>query len=129
MKFIKSIVFIFIQTACFAQTTATASLSLTLPNIAYFSLVPDLSTVRIDGTSSSQAGSSITFTSNNTKYINFTSAVASSGPTRTIKAQITSGSIPSGMSLKLTISPVSGSGGGKRGTNVSSIIYQVVHKI
>jgi len=117
MKFIKSIVFILIKTACFGQS---ATISLTLPDIAYIALAPDNSAFNLVGTSSSQAGGSITFTSNTTKWINFTSAVAL-GVTRTITAQITSGSIPSGMTLKLTISPVSGAGSGTRGTNVSTI--------
>lgn len=120
MKIIISILCIFIRTACFAQSTATASLSLTLPDIASIAIAPDNSTINLTGTVSPQAGSSIIFASNTTKWINFTSAVASD-VTRKITAQITSGSIPSGMTLKLTISPVSGAGAGTRGTNVSTI--------
>jgi len=119
MRFIKSIICILIHTACFGQTTVSAYLSLTLPNIAYIKLAPDNNSVDLVG-SVSQAGGPILFTSNSSKWINFTSAVAS-GVTRTIKAQITSGSLPSGMSIKLTISPVSGVGGGTLGTNVSYI--------
>jgi hypothetical protein len=116
MKFIKSIVFILIQTACFGQT---ASLSLALPNIAYIALAPDNLAFNLVGVSYPQAGGGVSFTYNTLKYINFTSAVAT-GVTRTITAQITSGSIPSGMALKLTITPASGMMG-TPGSNVSSI--------
>lgn len=116
MKFIKSIVFILIQTACFGQT---ATLSLALPDIAYISLAPDNSAFNLIGTSYPQAGGGVSFNYNILKFINFTSAVGS-GVTRTIRAQITSGSIPSGMSLKLTITPATGMMGSP-GTNVSSI--------
>lgn len=120
MKFIKSIVFILIQTACFGQSTSTVTISLTLPDIASIAL-SDNSAVNLTGTSS-LAGNPISFTTNTTKWIYFTSAVVSTGATRTITAQITSGSIPSGMNLKLTTKPVSGTGLGSRGTNVSSSI-------
>jgi hypothetical protein len=119
MRFIKSIICILIQTACFGQTSVLAPMSLTLPNVAYIQLAPDNNSVVLVG-SVSQAGGPILVSSNSTKWINFTSAVAS-GVTRTVKAQITAGSLPSGMSLKLTISPVSGSFGGSPGTNVSYI--------
>lgn len=116
MKFIKSIVFIFIQTVCLGQT---ATLSLTLPDIAYIALAPDNSAFNLVGTSYSQAGVGVSFNYNILKYINFTSAVAS-GVTRTITAQISSGSVPSGMTLKLTITPASGMMG-TPGSNVSSL--------
>ncbi|WP_188764914.1 hypothetical protein [Emticicia aquatilis] len=71
-------------------------------------------------TSPTIAGESIRVVGSNTsKWINFTSAVPFS-LTRTIYAQITSGSIPSGMALKLTISPASG-GAGVLGSSVSSV--------
>jgi hypothetical protein len=120
MKFIKSIVlivFIFIQNICFAQTPI--SLMLKLNAVGYIALAPDNLAFSLEGTSYPQAGGGVSFTYNTLKYINFTSAV-NLGVTRTITAQITSGSIPSGMSLKLTITPASGMVG-TRGTNVSSI--------
>jgi hypothetical protein len=119
MKFNKAIVFILIQTACFGQTTASSSLSLTLPNIAFIAIAPDNFSVDLVGVVSS-AGSPITISNNTFKWINFTSSVAANSY-RTITAQITSGSIPNGVALKLTISPASG-GMGTLGTNLSPII-------
>lgn len=117
MKFIKSILFFFIQTVCFGQT---ATISATLTEVAYVSLAPDNSVFNLVVTSPTIAGEAISVVGINTsKWINFTSAV----PlllTRTIYAQITSGSIPSGMALKLTVSPATG-GAGVLGSNVSSI--------
>lgn len=119
MKFIKLILFFFIQIACFGQT---ASISATLTEVAYVSIAPDNSAFSLTVNTPSLAGAAITVTGNNTaKWINFSSAVPPA-VTRTVYAQITSGSVPSGMALKLTISPVNGGGGvGNLGTNVSSI--------
>lgn len=116
MKFIKSIVFFFIQTACFGQI---ATISATATGVAYVSLAPDNSVFNLVATSPTIAGETVLVVSNTTKWINFTSAVPSL-LTRTISAQITSGSIPSGMALKLTISPATG-GAGVLGSNVSSV--------
>lgn len=124
MKFIQLILFFFIQIACFGQT---ASVSATLTEVAYISIAPDNSTLSVSANTSSLAGASIITTANTTKWINFTSAVAPSA-TRTIYAQITSGSVPSGMVLKLTISPVTG-GLGNRGTNVSSINLSTAQQV
>jgi hypothetical protein len=130
MKFFKSIVFILIQTACFGQTTASTFLSVSLPNINYIAIAPDNFTINLDGISLIQAGAQLTFTSNNTKWINFTSAISSNSlPTRRITAQITSGSIPSGMTLKLTISAVSGMYSGIIGTNSSSINLSNIQQV
>jgi hypothetical protein len=118
MKFIKAIVFIFIQAACFGQSTATVSFSLYLADIATIAVVPANSTINLVGSASSIAGNELTFTSNNNLWINFTSQV-SSGNLRNITAQITSGSLPSGTSLKLTITGPSGTGAGLPGNIVS----------
>jgi len=118
MKFIKAIVFIFIQTACFGQSTATISFSLYLADIATIALEPANSTINLVGTASSGTGNSLTFTSNNNLWINFTSQV-SSGITRNITAKIISGSLPSGTSLKLTTTGPSGTGAGTPGNIVS----------
>jgi len=116
MKFIKSIIFFFIQIACFGQS---ATISATTTGVAYVSLAPDNSVFNLVATSPTIAGETVLVVSNTTKWINFTSAVPSL-LTRTISAQITSGSIPSGMALKLTISPATG-GAGVLGSNVSSV--------
>lgn len=130
MKYIKAIVFIFIQISCFGQSTATVSFSLYLADIATIAVAkanPTNNLNLVGSVSSSIAGSALTFTSDNNLWINFTSSV-SSGITRNIKAQITSGSLPSGTSLKLTISPISGTGAGTPGTNVSSIILSGIQQ-
>jgi hypothetical protein len=124
MKYIKAIVFIFIQTTCFGQSTATVSFSLYLADIATIALEPANSTINLGGTFSPTAGSPLTFTSNNTQWINFTSQI--SVGTRNINAQITSGSLPNGISLKLTISPISGTGAGNPGSTVGSIILSSI---
>lgn len=118
MKFIKLIiVFFFCQTVCFGQS---ASISATVTEVAYISLAPDNSVFNLVVSPPTIAGESIRVVGSNTsKWINFTSAVPPS-LTRTIYAQISSGSIPSGMELKLTISPASG-GAGILGSSITSV--------
>jgi hypothetical protein len=116
MKFIKLIIVLLIQVTCFGQS---ATISATLPLVAYIKLSPDNSAFSLIVGTPSIAGGATILPTNTSKWINFTSAVAPS-MTRTITAQITSGSVPSGMALKLTISYANG-GAGSLGSNVSSI--------
>jgi hypothetical protein len=114
MKYIKAIVCIFIQTACFGQTTATVSFSLYLADVATIALAPSNSTINLV-VSSSVAGFSPTLPTDTNSWINFTSSV-STGNQRKITAEITSGSLPAGLELKITITGPFGTGAGTPGT-------------
>lgn len=117
MKFIKSILFFFIQISCFAQS---ASVSFTMQEAAYIKVAPDNSVFDLVVSSPTVAGEAVMIpASNSTKWINFTSAVVPLA-TRTISVRITSGDVPSGMALKLSISSANG-GAGVLGNNLSSV--------
>lgn len=116
MKYLKLIIFFFIQVYCFGQS---AAISVTFTDVAYLKLAPDNSSFNLVVTAPTVTGGSIIATNNSSKWINFTSAVPPS-ITHTVSAQINSGSVPSGMTLKLTINPVF-NGTGALGANVSSI--------
>jgi hypothetical protein len=118
MKFIKAIVFILIQTACFGQSKATVSFSLYLADIATIAVAKSNTSTNFVGTAPTLAGGSLTFSSNNNLWINFTSQVPS-GITRNITAQITSGSLPIGTTLKLTLISLHGTGSGTPGTTTA----------
>lgn len=92
-----------------AQTQQSVSTQFTLPSISMLSL-SDNSTLRLSFQTPTLAGAALGTSTNNTKWLNFTSAVPPS-VTRKISAQITSGSIPSGVRLVIeTSAAVSGAG-------------------
>ncbi|WP_421770143.1 hypothetical protein [Emticicia sp.] len=103
---------------CNAQTSGNASVGFTLSNVARISIASSGSST-LTLASPSTAGSSINTSINDeTKWLNFTSAVAS-GVSRRIEANISSGSVPSGLQLKLGLNAAVG-GGGTLGTIVAS---------
>ncbi|MBA4851228.1 hypothetical protein [Emticicia sp. BO119] len=112
------LLYLCIQTA-WCQTSATVNF--TLPSIALLDLNSN-SSITLAFQSPAQAGSSIVSpTTNTTKWLNFTSAVAP-GVTRRITAQVVSGTIPNGVQLKLETATYTGAGSGSLGT-VTSPVY------
>ena len=100
--------------------TSSVGVSLSLPSVALFDIEPNRNSINLNLTSPTEAGSIVTNTaSDNTKWINFSSAVTP-GQTRRISAQI-SGTMPNGLSIVLNTSTYSGSGGGTLGTRVSPV--------
>ncbi|SFP25507.1 hypothetical protein SAMN04515674_102127 [Pseudarcicella hirudinis] len=104
-----------------AQTTASASISFNLPSVGLLDLEPNNSAITLAMQSPTEAGRALTVpSSNNTKWLNVTSSVAV-GVTRKITAQISSGTLPAGLNLLLTVSAYSGSGSGTFGTAGSNL--------
>lgn len=102
-----------------AQTSGNASVSLTFSSVARISIASSGSSTLTLG-SPSTAGLALTTTvSDETKWLNFTSAVAS-GVSRRIEASISAGTVPSGLQLKLGLNAAVG-GGGTLGTIVASV--------
>lgn len=117
MKVLLNILLGFLTQAVWCQPTVTVS----LPSIALLDL-DNTSAITLKFTAPTVAGASITSPATNTsKWLNFTSAVAP-GITRTVSAQIISGSIPAGVRLKLETATYAGSGAGALGS-VTSPIY------
>lgn len=104
----------------FAQTTASVGVSISLPSIALLDVEPNNSGFNLNLTAPTEAGNPLTTTAtNNTKWLNFTSAVAT-GTTRKISVQL-SGSLPNGINLKLVTANYAGTGAGTLGNAVTTL--------
>lgn len=105
---------------CEAQSTASVGVNITMPAIALLDIEPNSTGFNLNMTAPTEAGNAITtIGTNSSKWINFTSAVAS-GASRRISIQI-SGTIPNGVNLVLTTSGYSGGGAGNLGNRVNSL--------
>lgn len=102
-----------------AQTSGNASVSLTFSSVARISIASSGSSTLALGSPSTAGLAVTTTTTDETKWLNFTSAVAS-GVSRRIEASISSGTVPSGLQLKLGLNAAVG-GGGTLGTIVASV--------
>lgn len=112
------IIAVFVSIRGHSQDTnlSSHSLTVTIPEIALLDLEGTTS-ITLTPTSPTEAGNSLNFSSaaNNNIWVNYTSIVAT-GKTRNVTAQIASGSIPSGLALKVSAGTVSGGGQGTFGT-------------
>ena len=102
------------------QTIKSHTLSLTLSEIAVMDLEPAVSSIALDLSSPSNAGASIQTATNNDSWINYSSCLAPSSPSRNISVQLT-GTLPLGVELQLGISSASGIGNGVWGTSVGAV--------
>lgn len=103
-----------------AQLTGSANTSVTLSEVAMMDIEPNNSAISLTLNSPSEAGLPVTNGVNaNSKWINYSSAV-SVGETRTISAQISTGSVPAGTIIQLTASGIS-TGAGTRGSSAGTI--------
>jgi hypothetical protein len=119
MKLSYCILLCFIIQTAWCQTSA--NVNFTLPSVALLDLNNN-SGITLAFQSPTEAGSPIVSpATNTTKWLNFTSAVASS-VTRKITAQVVSGTVPNGVQLKLETSSYAGTGSGALGT-VTSPVY------
>lgn len=105
----------------YSQSTATVGASITLPSIAMIDIEPNNTGIILNMTAPTEAGSQINNSAtNNTKWLNFTSAVTTA-QTRRITAQI-SGTMPNGIALRLVTATYAGSGAGTLGSRNSPTI-------
>lgn len=110
----------------FAQTvTRTHPLRLTLPLISLLDVEPQGTAISLLVGQPLDAGMPLPVTSNNTKWLNYTSCVAAATPSRTVTAKLT-GALPAGIGLQLTVSPKSGFGQGVFGTSVGTLTLTTV---
>lgn len=118
MKNVLLLFFLILQVSLFAQTSQ--NISLTLQSIALLDIAPDNSVFNLSMVAPTEAGNIILSNStNNSKWINFTSAVAP-GITRRVTAQVT-GILPNGINLKLITSNYAGSGAGTLGSSSGTV--------
>ncbi len=115
------IIILFALNTVIAQTTANASMSVTLIPVTRLDL-NNRTTFSLSLVAPTEAGNQLSNTAtNNGKWLNFTSAVAP-GVTRRITGHI-SGTIPPGINVNLALSAASGSGSGARGTPVATTTF------
>lgn len=103
-----------------AQRTLSVPVTLTLPSISMVDVEPAGTAINFTFRAPTEAGNTLsTVSADNSKWLNFTSAVA---PNRNRRIMIQlSNSLPMGLSLRLTTSAYGGSGAGALGSRVSPI--------
>ncbi|WP_336688318.1 MULTISPECIES: hypothetical protein [unclassified Chryseobacterium] len=115
MKHSGSIFLIFLTLSCkiFSQTSGSRSVAISLPVVTLMDIEPS-GAISLNYTAPSEAGNAVTApASNSSKWINYTSAIASSGLARRITASVNQ-TIP-GIDIKIMAAVATGSGGGTLG--------------
>lgn len=102
---------------------ATNVVTLIIPDLALLDLEGSISSVSLTPTSPTEAGSALDFTntSHSGIYLNYSSILPASLTTRSVQAKIT-GTLPPGVTFKLSAASATGSGGGLLGTPAGSAI-------
>lgn len=119
MNYLTFIVLLFAGLVCNAQSSVAVNVS--LPTVTLLDIEPSTAAITLALQTPIEAGFPVTVPSDNsTKWLNFTSAVAVGG-SRKVTAQVTSGTIPNGLRLKLSLSSYTGTGAGSLGSPVTSI--------
>jgi hypothetical protein len=107
------------QTLCFPQ--AGANIGVNLSSVALLDIEPKGGIINLKFEQPSEAGKALqNIESNDTKWLNFTSALPL-GSSRQISVQITSGGIPSGYGIILETFSFTGVGAGILGNNTPSV--------
>ena len=107
------------------------SISVSIPEIALIDLAPSTSTIELSIKAPRQAGDPIDLSGakDDSKWINYTSAIEAKGPKRSVTAQILSGSLPRGLYLSLDAGKYQGNGGGKTGKPKKEIILSSLPQV
>lgn len=113
------VISLLISCSLFSQTTGNRTVTLTLPIVTLMDVEP-AGTISLNYTAPTEAGNPIIVpVANTTKWINYTSAIATSSVTRRITAAV-SQVIP-GTDIRIQAATASGSGGGTLGTPSAQI--------
>lgn len=103
------------------NTASSHTVTISIPEVALLDLEGG-STITLTPTAPTEAGNAFDFTSatNNSIWVNYSSVVAT-GTLRTVTAQISSGSVPTGLLLKVAAGTYTGAGKGNLGEAGSQI--------
>ncbi len=108
-----------ISTMLTAQVaTGDHSVQFTIPTIAILDIEPNNAAIHLSFAPPNEAGNPITISesgSNGSKYLNYTSAIATGGSSRQVTVQLTSGAVPPGLLLRVQASTALAGGGGVKG--------------
>lgn len=100
----------------FGQVQRSVNATFNLSQVAMIDMEPNNSTVTLNLSSAVEAGEkAIVVATNNEKWINFSSAVASTAAPRSISVKIEDGQVPPGIYLKVSTASVAGIGKGVLG--------------
>jgi hypothetical protein len=106
----KNLFFLFLINLTFSTIAQTsANISITVPSIALLDIAPNNTAFNLNVVAPTEAGSNVTINpANSTKWINFTSAVVS-------------GTLPTGINLKLVVANYAGAGAGTLGVSAGTL--------
>ena len=125
MKFKYLIITILISLAMnqkgFSQTQATADIYFTVPEIALLDIEPNTSDIILNFEAPITAGEPLETTTDDSKWLNYTSTITTGGIPKNITAQITSETQIPGLKFELSASNYSGSGKGTLGSPAGKI--------
>ena len=108
-----------------AQNTGSKTVSVNLPAVALLDIEPNNAGISLSFSAPSEAGMPVTSpTANTSKWLNYTSALASLAPARHVSAAI-DGVIP-GVSIRVQAGPAVGGGGGALGTSTGAVTVTTV---
>ncbi len=125
LKTLSIYIFIFPMVCLGYQTLIAQSdsdqhdVTFTIPEIAIIDIEPNNTALTLSLDIPMEAGGPVTATSNgsdNTRWLNYSSCLSPSASNRNITVQITSGTVPPGIDLKLQAASYSGAGAGTFGT-------------
>lgn len=113
----------------FGQQSARHPICLVLPEIAIVDIEPNNTAVNLQFNSPLEGGKAIeAIKQDQSKWLNYTSAIARTGSNRIITAQIANGAIPEGVALGLTASNYVGNGKGTHGQSNGPIFLSSTPK-
>jgi len=120
------IVFYFItmnlcNAALFSQIERYSDVDITIPEVALMDIEPNTGSITLSVNAPTEAGSPPSGSSNTSKWINYTSAIAPTTSSRSIQAEISNGSVPSGLVLRVEPSADAGGGGGSMGSSAGTV--------
>ncbi|MBN2773373.1 MAG: hypothetical protein JXR31_03935 [Prolixibacteraceae bacterium] len=115
---------VFVNVNLFAQDDSddTHNLTLSVPEVALVDIEGGSGSVVLSVEAPTEAGNPLNFSNanNNDLWLNYSSIVGTE-TSRTVSAKISSGSVPSGLLLKVTAGAFSGSGNGTLGSSTGQI--------
>jgi len=110
----------FIVSGSLYSQTASTTVTMTLPVVTLMDIEP-AGSITLNFTAPTEAGNALTAPAPNTsKWINYTSAIASGGLTRRITASVNK--LIAGVNIRVQAAVASGAGGGTLGTSSGQVI-------
>ena len=114
-----------VQLAAYSEGDSQADASLEIPELAIMDIEPSNTSISLGVSSPLEAGEGLRITeagTDDSKWLNYSSSLASNATSRSISVQVSSGSIPTGLDLCLEASAYTGNGDGETGYPTGKLI-------